>query len=511
MESVLYNGSMLGATLDFTSTDQYIVGTTQTRPAPIFVGSQTYGRAGSTVDTAVTFALTGGVGTTPQAGDFVVLSIAIGQTNSTSAPQGITGYTTLGQVVGADTYDAGLYVGTKVMGSTPDTTFPVRSSYSIDNAQAAIVFVWRNVESLDVASTTASGANSRAANPPAITPVTENSIVMAIGSSAHVGGTVNYTNTELQGFRTAAANDTYDVSLGAGYVNWTTGAFDPVAFTITGSTTADSWAALTLALKPALVDTVLYGNKKNSGIWNLQSAYEALYARDPYFANISLLLHGNGVDAGTVFTDSSLNALTFTASGNARTLTGIKKYGTSSMFFDGTGDYITTPYSSAIDLLVNSFTIEGWIYPTAGKSVGMRIFSTGGGTVGWSATTGIHILLQLSGATNVLDFQLSSNTTTPRSAVSTTGVSLNTWTHIAATFNGTTGVSLFINGVQQSFTITAPLRPSTNPTGAVATIPGEAGGSTTAFQGYIDDLRVTKGVVRYTSNFTPPADQFPDN
>lgn len=277
MESVLYNGSMLGVTLDFSSTEQYVVGTTQTRPAPIFVGSQTYTRGGSTTDTAVTFALTGGVSTTPQAGDFVVLSIAIGQTGSTSAPQGITGYTTLGQVVGADTYDAGLYVGTKVMGSTPDTTFPVRSSYSIENAQAAVVFVWRNVEALDVTSTTASGANSRAANPPAITPVTENSIIMAVGAAAHVGGAVNYTNTELQGFRSAAGSDTYDVSLGAGYVNWTSGAFDPAAFTISGSTTSDSWAALTLALKPVLIETPVYGNYKNSGIWNLQSAFQALY------------------------------------------------------------------------------------------------------------------------------------------------------------------------------------------------------------------------------------------
>ena len=226
---------------------------------------------------------------------------------------------------------------------------------------------------------------------------------------------------------------------------------------------------------------------------------------DPNYANVGLLLSGDGVNSGTVFTDESPSPRTMSVFGNARTSTAVVRNGTASMFFDGTGDYLTTPYSAQLDLLVGSFTIEAWIYRTTTKSGGMRIFSTGGGTSAWSSTTGLHVLLQLSGTSQNLDFQLSSNTTTPRVFTSTTGIALNTWTHVAATFNGTTGVSLFINGVQQSGTITAPLRPSTNPSAAVATTPGESGNSVSAFAGYIDDLRVTKGVVRYISNFTPPA------
>lgn len=223
-----------------------------------------------------------------------------------------------------------------------------------------------------------------------------------------------------------------------------------------------------------------------------------------YLSNVSLLLRGNGTNGGTTFIDSSPNAFTVTPSGNAQTSTAQIKYGSSSMLFDGNGDYLSVPYNSALDLIGSSFTIEAWIYPTITKVDGVRIFSTGGGAVGWSATTGIHVLFQIQNTAGNLSLQISNNTITPISTLSTSTVPVNTWTHVAAVYDGANNVKLFINGQMESFTIATPARPSTNPTAAIATLPGEVGGVTWAYQGYIDDLMISKGVAKYTSSFTPP-------
>jgi hypothetical protein len=216
------------------------------------------------------------------------------------------------------------------------------------------------------------------------------------------------------------------------------------------------------------------------------------------------LLRGNGTNGSTTFTDGSLNAFTVTPFGNAQISTAQSKYGGASMLFDGTGDYLTIPNNTALDLIGSAFTIEAWVYPTILKSDACRIFSTGGGAVGWSATTGIHVNLQLVSLAGNLKFEISNNTTSPINITTNNSVPINFWTHVAVVYNGANNVRLFINGQMESFTIATPARPSTNPTAAVATIPGEAGSVTSAFQGYIDDLMVSKGVARYTSSFTPP-------
>lgn len=217
---------------------------------PTLVGTQTYSRAPSTTAIDVGFALSGSV-LTPQAGDLVVLAVALGSTvGQLMTPPTDSGYTTIAEILAVDNIRSVLYVGYKIMGSTPDTTFPLPSTINTSNSQAAAVFVWRNVQGLDVTPTTATGANGRQANPPAITPVTSKAVIMAIGAAAHTAA-VNFTNTQLNSFVSINQTATRSVTLGAGYVNWTSGAFDPDAFTITGSTTSDAWTAVTLALRPS--------------------------------------------------------------------------------------------------------------------------------------------------------------------------------------------------------------------------------------------------------------------
>jgi hypothetical protein len=295
MESVFYNGGMIGKTLDFGTTERYIISTSQQRVRPTFVGSQSFGRAGSTSSTNVGFALSDGTGeTVPQAGDLVLLTIAHGAETTTlmTAP---SGYTQLARFAISDSNDTVMYVGYKIMGVTPDTTFPVVSSLSTANAQTAIVFVFRGVDAttpIDVTTTTATGTNGRQANPPAITPVTTNSTVVAIGAGAHTATSVNYTTADLTKFKTLFSTDTYDIVHGVGYFEWTSGTYDPVAFSTSSSSTSDSWCAATVALRPALADVPVYGNFKNSGIWNLQSAFDAI-PLPPLFITASAVATGS--------------------------------------------------------------------------------------------------------------------------------------------------------------------------------------------------------------------------
>ena len=88
------------------------------------------------------------------------------------------------------------------------------------------------------------------------------------------------------------------------------------------------------------------------------------------------------------------------------------------------------------------------------------------------------------------------------------GWSANTWYYVAVTRSGNT-FKLFRDGVQNGATVTnAGSCPATASTGALY-VGAEVGGGFANWNGYIDDLRITKGYARYTSNFTPPTTAFP--
>ena len=229
-----------------------------------------------------------------------------------------------------------------------------------------------------------------------------------------------------------------------------------------------------------------------------------------YDPTVSLILHFDGTNNSTTFTDSSRNNYFITPAGSTIISTTQSKFGGASGYFDGTGDYLYfSNVGSPLDLVTSIFTVETWIYASQFKAGGTRIFSLGGGNVAWNSTNGIHLLIQLS-ATGNLNLALSNNTGTPISIVSTAALSLNTWTHVAACVNGSTAY-LGVNGTVETFTgLTTIARPTTTPQMTIATISGENGNVSNAFQGYLDDLVVRKGIAAYTANYTPPTSAFPN-
>jgi hypothetical protein len=206
-------------------------------------------------------------------------------------------------------------------------------------------------------------------------------------------------------------------------------------------------------------------------------------------ANTSLLT--NFTNAG-ILDNTGFNALETV--GNAQIDTTVKKYGTGAMKFDGSGDGLRMANSPALTFGSENFTVEAWIYVTSGSVVQQIIGSHESGT----AASWLFYLF----SDNKLRLLVNSTTY----AESASGISLNQWVHVAGTREGN-NLYVYVNGVKstgQSFT------GSVNANSYPITIGIDQDGDETPFFGYIDDLRITRGIARYTSNFTPPDKALPD-
>jgi hypothetical protein len=188
--------------------------------------------------------------------------------------------------------------------------------------------------------------------------------------------------------------------------------------------------------------------------------------------------------------------------GNAQISTAQTKFGAGSMSFDGSGDYLTLLTSPNLQFGTGDFTIELWTYFIARGSNGSCFIGNYN-----SFTTGALALFAGHIAGNTSKYQVSYNGAGFPSIQSTTSIIYNTWAHLALVRSGTT-ITLYINGVADG-TITSASA-ALNGVGSVFYI-GTAGDATANYNvnGYIDDLRITKGYARYTSNFTPPTSAFP--
>jgi hypothetical protein len=198
----------------------------------------------------------------------------------------------------------------------------------------------------------------------------------------------------------------------------------------------------------------------------------------------------------TTFIDNSTNAFTITAFGNA-TAGAIGPFtatGGTSMYFDGTGDYLKAPNSDVFAFRTGDFTVEMWAYFADKAATNRPLFDTG-----VSSNTGRLLIRQGNdaGTSNVVNAFVSGTT------VGSPTISFNQWTHVAVVRQSGT-VKIYING--------------TGGTGVSASADLTQNGCLVGafydqlawnFTGYIDDLRVTRGVARYTANFTPPTTAFP--
>lgn len=217
--------------------------------------------------------------------------------------------------------------------------------------------------------------------------------------------------------------------------------------------------------------------------------------------NTTLLL--NGTSAGII---DSTGMAVYETVGDAKEVTNIFRYGNTSMYFDGSGDGLLAPSSPTLSMGSGDFTIEFWYNPTstAGTNPNIMCNNSGSGSFvsgRWSfhAPHSVHA--------NKYSFWVASFSTSGALLVSTSNIATNTWTHVSVTRSGSSW-RLFINGtLEATATHTGILDSGSNPLYIGHQPNVESGRFIT---GYISDLRITGGVARYTSSFTPPATAFID-
>lgn len=219
---------------------------------------------------------------------------------------------------------------------------------------------------------------------------------------------------------------------------------------------------------------------------------------DPYTVFLS---HFDGTDASTTLLDVKGN--TMTAVGNAQLDTAQAKFGPSSGLFDGNGDFWSTPDKADWYFAAGDFTVECWVRVPSITSANPRTivshFTNTGNQRSWRMQLSTAGILTMNYSTT------GSNDAGTASAAS--AVAANTWHHVAIVRNGTSMVA-YLDGVGGT-----SLNVSTNSffdSNTVLRIGAmESGGAGIQYMdGWIDEMRISKGIARYTANFTPPSAPF---
>jgi hypothetical protein len=219
---------------------------------------------------------------------------------------------------------------------------------------------------------------------------------------------------------------------------------------------------------------------------------------DQYYDNVSLLLHFNGANGSTTFTDNSPTPKTATANNGASISTVQSKFGGASGLFDGANDNVTVADNTGFDFGSGDFTIEYWEYRTASTANTPTISRNNGGNPPWMLGWSNGSIINFFSSANGSSWDVAVN-------ISMGAIIINSWAHYAVTRQGNT-FRTFQNGIQIStFTSAATLPAGSGPLQIGSYY------SSYYYPGYLDELRLTKGVARYTGNFTPSSTQFPDN
>ncbi len=204
-------------------------------------------------------------------------------------------------------------------------------------------------------------------------------------------------------------------------------------------------------------------------------------------SNTVLMLHMDGSDEGTVFTDVSDTPHTIAANGDANTEDSEKKFGVTSTEFDGSGDYLSISNSSDWDFENNTFTVDFWVY-----------FNDISVTHTFFGRSNNVNLFQFYGSSSVLNL----NNWSVGGSNHSWSPSADTWYHIALIGgNGSTDGAIYVDGIKLT-DITSTGYSSTGDF-----IIGKQLSQSRDLDGYIDEFRVSSGA-RWTSNFTPPTKSY---
>lgn len=210
-----------------------------------------------------------------------------------------------------------------------------------------------------------------------------------------------------------------------------------------------------------------------------------------------LMLHTDGANNSTIFTDSEPTPKTATVSGGAKIDTATSEFGGASAIFPTASDYVSFADSNDWNMGTGNFTIDFWMNMST-MAQNQNIFAQKVGADNsnivfsyWDAASKSMIFRIYSGGVTLADL------TQPTDNTWATG----TWYHIAIVRNGNVW-TLYKNGTS----IATQTVSATYPDYAAPLTFGY--GILGGFAGHLDEFRVSKGIARWTSNFTPPTQAY---
>lgn len=271
-------------------------------------------------------------------------------------------------------------------------------------------------------------------------------------------------------------------------------------------------AAVANNMGAMMVDVFTDASGINAGsssdyVWRSSPNYDVIVNTGGIDSNTVLMLHGNGTNGSTSFTDSSSGGKTVTANGSAQVSTAQSKFGGAAASFTGSsGTYLTVPDSADFNFGTGNFTVDFWVRFNA--------ITVEDGLIGISNTASgqdlnnTFILRIDAGNSSNMQFYLRSGGTTLIDQTVAHGMSTGNWYHIAlirgwggnanswaVTVNGSSIMTFTSSATVPDFT--SNLRIGDDP---------RAGNS--PLNGYLDEIRISKGVARWTSGFTPPTSEY---
>lgn len=239
-----------------------------------------------------------------------------------------------------------------------------------------------------------------------------------------------------------------------------------------------------IEIPDVVTNNIVFGFAKHATYqWTMISeievwGHDVAPSDDPYWNDVVLLMRFEGADGSTAFVDESNANLPLVATSGGAITTDQFKFGASSGEFFATSARVTcTGIPSG---MAGDFTIEGWVRPTV---------NTGDRAIARWATIGLYLV---SGSLRWYNGSFSGATTV---------LTLNTWQHFAAVRTSGT-IRFFLNGTLHATTASDAV----NLTGPFS-IGGDEFGQ--ELEGYLDDIRITKGVARYAATFPTPDTPFP--
>jgi hypothetical protein len=273
------------------------------------------------------------------------------------------------------------------------------------------------------------------------------------------------------------------------------GAFiESFASVVSGAATVE---ASTSALGAAITTNVAFaagpasGDDSLTAVVLLSAGAASAAAADPDFANVSLLLHMDGSNGSTTFTDSSSNALTVTAVGNAQISTAQSQWGGASLLLDQAGDYLDVS-GSALFSFPGAFSIQGWVRMNSPISNYQTLCEIG------DASNGVLVRVSTASAQGVF---VNGTSLGQINAAFTSA----TWGYVSVTRDDDDLVEV---AVDATVLLSATVAGTVNSTNAGVKIGVGASPPGQVLAGYIDDFRITKGVAR---PHTVPTAPFPDS